>query len=70
MTARITSAVTLEKTAREQIESLVQKKYGKETVFEYAVDAEVLGGFSITIGSKRFDFSLRGKMSQVRQALL
>lgn len=65
----IESAVALEK---KQIEKIVQKLKKEFTITDIKtiVDPSLLGGFRVTIGDTVLDYSLKAKLSQLREALV
>lgn len=68
MNVSIESAIKLNKDQMTEIEKLVLKKY-QDATFTYKVNAEILGGLRVTVGSNRIDMSLSGKLSTVSRAL-
>lgn len=66
--AVVTTAVPLTKKQLEVLTTALEKKYPAFTVKE-VVDAKVLGGVRLTIGSREIDATLQHKLEQVRTAL-
>lgn len=62
----IESVIKLDKDQQTEIEKLL-KVHGSE--FEYRVNPSILGGLRVTLGGKRIDASLLGKIDSVAQAL-
>ena len=60
----VTTATKLSADLRKEVEEIVAKKLGhKDFSLEEKVDANVLGGISIMIGSRAYDATLRGKLN-------
>ncbi len=68
MTITIESAIKLDKDQQTEIENVLSKKV-ENAQFVYKVNKEVLGGLRVTVGGKRIDLSLAGKLRQVQQSL-
>jgi F0F1-type ATP synthase delta subunit len=68
MNILIESAIKLETAEHKEIESILSKKYSDAT-FSYVVNPTIIGGLRITMGGKRIDLSLAGKVQQVEKAL-
>lgn len=62
----IESAIKLDKDQQSEIEKTLKSK-GSD--FEYKVNPEILGGLRVTIGGKRIDLSLAGKVSQISKSI-
>lgn len=67
--ATVTSAVALSDSEKEDLLLHLAKLTGQAVVGEYAVDATLLGGVSVKIGSKVYDGSLRGQLEGLRKQL-
>lgn len=66
----IVSAVALDKEQLATIKTVIAKAHPDvEQQVTVAVDPQVLGGIQVTLGSKRFDFTLQHKVAQIKQAL-
>ena len=63
----VTTAVEPTSAQLEEVKKAVTKKYGKAVEIESRVDASILGGVQITIGSRQLDGSLKGKLNQIRK---
>ncbi len=66
--AIITSAIALTKVQKETIEKAIEKE-NKKVVFEYVVDPKVIGGLSISIGSKLWDATVKTQLTSIKEAL-
>ena len=67
--ATVVSAIPLTDKQRQSIKSALQEKYG-ELELEEVVDPSVIGGVSLTVGSKQFDSTVKGKLQTLQQQLL
>ena len=55
----------------EQIRDFLRKKYNdQELPLELIEDSTLLGGFSITVGSDEYDWSMKGRLTQMKNRLL
>ena len=55
----------------EQISDFLRKKYNdQELPLELIEDPTLLGGFSITVGSDEYDWSMKGRLTQMKNRLL
>ena len=53
-----------------QIRDFLRKKYSDEDLpLELCEDKELLGGFCITVGSEEYDWSMRGRLTQMKNRL-
>ncbi len=65
--ATVTTAVQLDNKLRADIESLVKKISGKQTIeLEEKVDAEMVGGFVLKVGDRQVDASLKSKLNELK----
>lgn len=67
--AVVTSAVALTNDQKKQIMTVVEKKYGI-TELEEIIDPSILGGIKLRIGSRELDYTVKNKLSQLKQQLL
>lgn len=67
MTIIIESAIALDKDQKSEVESILKSK---GSAFEYEVNPEILGGLRVTIGGKRIDLSLSGKVAQITKNII
>jgi F-type H+-transporting ATPase subunit delta len=68
--ARITSAYPLLAAQIDEVVSVLEGKYGRKVKATVTVDADLIGGISIRIGDEVIDASVRGKLSQLADALM
>ena len=53
-----------------QIREFLRKKYENEELpLELVEDKSLLGGFCITVGSEEYDWSMKGRLTQMRNRL-
>ena len=67
--AEITTARVLSTSERKQMEKKVAEVIGKNIKARYNIDANVLGGAVIRVGSTVFDGSVRGQLQRLKEAL-
>lgn len=68
-TARVTSAVTLTDGEKNALESKLRAQFGNDLLFDYTVDATILGGVVVRIGDKVIDGSVAGKLAALQEKL-
>ena len=68
--ADITSAKNLNPEARHDLESQVEKLTGKKVRARYQLDASLLGGAVVRIGSTIYDGSVKGQLERIHQQLV
>jgi F-type H+-transporting ATPase subunit delta len=68
--ARITSAYPMFEAQVTEVVSSLEKKYGRKVKATVTVDADLIGGVSIRIGDEVIDASVRGKLTQLADALV
>jgi F-type H+-transporting ATPase subunit delta len=69
MKALVESAVKLDDKQLKELSALLKKKIGSEVTLTNQVKPEILGGLRVTLGSRRIDVSLLGKLAQVKKQL-
>ena len=62
----IKSAIKLTADQKSRLEKLLIKKYKKPSI-DYVVDAQVIGGIAIQIGSRLLDVTLKSKLDKLKQ---
>lgn len=67
--AQVTSAVALTDAERHSLEAKMRAQFGKETAFNYAVDASLMGGMIVRVGDKVIDASVAGKLAALKEKL-
>lgn len=68
--AQVSSAAELSAEAIDKVSSGLEKHSGKRVRVETKVDADLLGGVVVQIGSAVIDGSLRSRLARIREALL
>ena len=67
--AHLKSARPLDDAQKEALDRKLEAATGKRVDWEYAVDPELVGGATVTIGSTVFDGSVRGQLEDLRARL-
>ena len=67
--AQISTFRELEASERRSLESEVQKMTGKKVRAQYALDASLLGGAVVRIGSTIYDGSVKGQLEKIKEAI-
>jgi len=67
--AHVTSAIDLTADEKTALESKLRKQYGADLVFDYDVDAAIIGGVVVRIGDVVIDGSVAGKLAAMKQNL-
>ncbi len=63
---RVYSPYTVEKELLEKIEKLFSIKTKKKVRYENIVDKKLIGGMKIVFGNEIFDYSIKGKIDQIK----
>jgi len=66
--AKVVSAAPLSEANKKSIEDVIARSTGHQVVLENAVDPELIGGFTITIGDKQLDASLLGRLTKLERS--
>ena len=67
--AEIASAHELNQADRGALESRVEKVTGKKVRARYSLDASLLGGAVVKVGSTIYDGSVKGQLERIKQAI-
>jgi F-type H+-transporting ATPase subunit delta len=67
--AKITSARALGDAEKSEFEGQVAKLTGKKVRAQYELDASLLGGAVVRIGSTIYDGSVKGQLERIREAI-
>jgi F-type H+-transporting ATPase subunit delta len=67
--AEITSAHELSASDRITLEARVEQLTGKQVRARYSIDASVLGGAVVKVGSTIYDGSVRGQLDRIQEAI-
>ncbi len=65
----VTTAVPLSEALRKEVATVVEKKFelsAQEYELKEVVRPDVLGGISLTVDSKQYDATVRGKLNRLR----
>jgi F-type H+-transporting ATPase subunit delta len=68
--AEITSARELAEAQRNKLQIELSRLTGKSVLPHYAVDASLIGGVKVQVGSTIYDGSVRGQLQRIRQQLV
>ncbi len=68
-TVRITTAVPLDNALREQALKAARRLTSRRIEFEESVDPDVIGGFILDLEDRRYDASIKRKLSRARSYL-
>ncbi|OGF51568.1 MAG: ATP synthase F1 subunit delta [Candidatus Firestonebacteria bacterium GWA2_43_8] len=69
-TAGIKSAFALSEEQKARVTSALEKRYKSRFLVEYSVEASLLGGMIITIGTEMYDGSLKNRLAEIGNLLL
>jgi F-type H+-transporting ATPase subunit delta len=67
--AQISSARELGATERRALEAQVEKATGKKVRAQYGLDASLLGGAVVRVGSTIYDGSVKGQLEKIKEAI-
>jgi F-type H+-transporting ATPase subunit delta len=67
--AKITSARALGDTEKREFEGQVAKLTGKKVRAQYELDASLLGGAVVRVGSTIYDGSVKGQLEKIKEAI-
>ena len=67
VTAKVVSAAPLNEEAKAEIINKVKAVTGGEVVLIASVDADLIGGFILTVGDKQFDSSIASSLSRLKK---
>jgi F-type H+-transporting ATPase subunit delta len=67
--ATIETASEVDPTIRSEIEANLKRKYGNDLSTEFQVDAQLLGGMRIRVGSDVWDGSVRNRLERLQHEL-
>ncbi|MFK7793630.1 MAG: F0F1 ATP synthase subunit delta [Devosiaceae bacterium] len=69
MAAEVTSAIALTAAQRKELAASLKEKLGSDVQLIEKVDASILGGLVVKIGSRMIDTSLKTKLNQLKYAM-
>ena len=67
--AQITSARELGNTEKQALETQIEKVTGKKVRANFELDASLLGGAVVRVGSTIYDGSVKGQLEKIREAI-
>ncbi len=67
--ANITSARELGDAEKRSLETQIEKTTGKKVRARYGLDASLLGGAVVRVGSTIYDGSVKGQLEKIREAI-
>ncbi|MCX2745930.1 ATP synthase F1 subunit delta [Mangrovivirga sp. M17] len=65
----VVSAVDIDESMMKEFEALSKKYTDKAPNISTSIDPSLIGGFILTIGDKRLDQSVKGKLNRIKQAI-
>lgn len=69
-TARVTTAIKLNKELLNEFEEIVLEISGKKSVnLEEVIEPDLIGGFILSLGDRQIDDSISGKLNKIRRQL-
>ena len=69
VSAQVTTAVALSPAQAKGVAAALRQALGKDPEIETRVDAAILGGVKVQVGSRLYDASLKSKLDQLKFAL-
>ena len=69
VTAEVTTAKALTKTQSEKLAKTLAARVGKDVKINATVDASLVGGLVVKVGSKMIDTSIRSKLASLQNAM-
>lgn len=69
ISADVTSAIALTKAQREALSASLKEKLGSDVLLTEHVDASILGGLIVKVGSRMIDTSLKTKLNALQYAM-
>ncbi len=67
--AQVVSATELDRDQQQALQQRLEKVADSKIEMDVSVDPDLLGGFVATVGSRRFDTSVKGQMERMAKAL-
>jgi len=69
VTAEVTSAKAMTKTQTDKLAKAIKARIGKDVKIDATVDAELIGGLVIKVGSQMIDTSIRSKLNSLSNVM-
>lgn len=67
ITAKVVSAVELTDAVKAEIKNKIKAVTGGDVILKTSVDADLIGGFVLTVGDKQFDASIASSLSKLKK---
>jgi F-type H+-transporting ATPase subunit delta len=67
---RVTTVQPLDDNQRQRLAGEIKRRIGREAKFVESVDPELLGGLSVQVDDRIYDFSVRTRLEEMRKRLL
>jgi F-type H+-transporting ATPase subunit delta len=67
--AQVTSARELDDAEKRALEAQIEKVTGKKVRAHFGLDASLLGGASVRVGSTIYDGSVKGQLERIKEAI-
>lgn len=68
--AKVVTATALSEAQQKSLEKTLSDKTGKKVKMDMSVDASILGGMIVTVGSRMIDDSLKTRLAQLKQDMI
>lgn len=68
--AKLITAIAIDEKLRKQFVGIIQEVSGKKVDLKEEVNPSLIGGFTLTIGDRRIDDSVSGKLRELKYALI
>ena len=69
VTAEVTSAKALTKAQSDKLAKTLKASVGKDVIIKSSVDASLIGGLIVKVGSKMIDTSIKSKLGNLQNAM-
>ena len=69
VTAEVTSAKALTKAQNDKLAKTLKASVGKDVIIKSSVDASLIGGLIVKVGSKMIDTSIKSKLGNLQNAM-
>lgn len=66
---RVTTAMAIDEPMREKVMAVARKLTPRNIEFQEKVDPEIIGGFILDLGDRRYDASIKRKLSDMKKHL-
>jgi F-type H+-transporting ATPase subunit delta len=69
VTAQVTAAKKLTQAQEDALSAALKKQFGKDVKINMAVDASLIGGLVVRVGSKMIDTSIKAKLANLQNSM-